>query len=326
MSQPFEHNPFFVQAMLPATGIQDPEDGAEHLMVRTDSLEWNNEMLLRDTLVRAGDNPEYKKAWLFLLLEFCISFNHSSAERIALAQSIFSQKLCDPMEASRSCSLGSFVHLAAETGSLAALDFALQIDPHGAYVTNGIFSQTPFHCAAIRDDEDAVRVIQRLQALNINPNTKDKDGLTPLFRSLNPQTTQALLEAGADPMIYGPHQVSPLATHLHYGSTESAKLLLQAGATANNFQSTNPSHFYKTTPLQLRTAFGIYALGLDRQQGHPFALELFLLGADPFALDPQGLCAFTALSPQAQARIEHHVLTAQLSLKEFEARKESKSL
>ena len=296
-------------ALAPADGAEDPDLGADALIVRTDSPQWTNEQLLSDTLKRSEGLPQHQQEqWLNLLFEYCIAHNPQVPERLELAQHLIDQQLCHPISTSRACSLGSVVHLAAETGSLEALNYALHIDPSGAFLTTGNFGQTPLHCAAIRDDSIAPQIIQRLCQLGVNPNALDKDGRSPLSRSSNPLCAQALLNCGAFPDLVDMHGTRALGIFLYYAAIDTVKILIQAGANIHDYQTINLSQLTPAPRLPQRTAFGIYALGIDRQYEHPFALELFLLGANPFLKDPDGFCPFEHLHPSAQAAIEKHIL------------------
>lgn len=77
----------------------------------------------------------------------------------------------------------------------------------------------------------------------INPNVKDKNGLTAITTAAmrnNTKVAQLLIEAGANANITGSQNQSPLSWAAQYGSTEIVKLLLAAKADVNPKENWSP--------------------------------------------------------------------------------------
>lgn len=292
---------------------EDPELGSDSLMVRVDSIHWSNEALFEDTMVRSsGLSKDLQQKWWDLLFEFCFSYSPSQPSRLELSKYLINNGFCDPILSSRSCSLGTIVHLAAETGSLEGLKYALSLDPKGLFLSTGIYSQTPLHCAAIREDEAVGDIIELLCKSGVNPNVLDKDGRSALFRATHPTACQALIKAGAMADLVCMNGARALGVFLYYGAFESAKILIEAGSNLNDYQTPNLSSINVAATPPKRTPFGLYVLGVEKNFEHKNALELFKSGANPFIVDPDGFCPFNIMHPKARAQIEASLLKDQI--------------
>lgn len=305
---------FTTSSLSSGTAGEDPELGSDSLMMRVDSQQWSNEALFEDTLLRSeGLSKDLQQKWWNLLFEFCFSYSPSQPSRLELSKFLIDKGFCDPILSSRSCSLGSIVHLAAETGSLEGLKYAIELDAEGLLLATGIYSQTPLHCAAIREDEAVVDVIELLCKSGVNPNVLDKDGRTALFRATHPLACGALIKAGAKPDLVCMHGARALGVFLFYGAFESARILIEAGADLNDYQTPNLSSINVAATPPKRTPFGLYVLGVEKNFEHKNALELFKAGANPFTTDSDGFCPFNAMHPKARAQIEAHMLKEQIA-------------
>jgi ankyrin repeat protein len=99
-------------------------------------------------------------------------------------------------------------------------------------------NMSELHVAAYNADVDAVRALLNARE---DPDSKDKDGYTPLywccFRGLvgdQLPVARALLDAGADPDVVPNGAVdTPLTTAIQSGNTALVRLLLERGASPN---------------------------------------------------------------------------------------------
>lgn len=117
--------------------------------------------------------------------------------------------------------------------------------------------RTPLSYAV--EKQDNLPMVTSLLAAGANPNTTDQSGRTPLSYAAEKQnnlpTVKSLLAARADPD--GGTMNPPLLCAIHMGDTNTAELLLQAGANPNKKTAVNYYHNDSgVTPLYLAVSTG----------------------------------------------------------------------
>lgn len=202
----------------------DAEDGVEALIEAVSSPEWTNTDLTRHALLRANRcAPAEHDRWIANLLEFCVWESLAQPRRLALCQDLAARGAPFHHEPSWE-GFGGLAHVAAEGGSLEALRWARELDPAALFRPGGAFGLTPFHCAAMRCDEQAVAVIEALAGWGLSAASVTSDGRNPLFRAQDPAVAQALMRAGADPLARDHRGFCALGFWLETGSWELARL------------------------------------------------------------------------------------------------------
>jgi ankyrin repeat protein len=135
----------------------------------------------------------------------------------------------------------------------------------------GLRGQTLLHDAAMSGDADLAAVLTRSGA---DPDAKEREGHTPLYRASTGDVARALLAAGATAdIVSGPTRGTPLHQAARRGSVSVAQALLDYGA---NIEAHDAK---KETPL--RRAVNCRQIDIVRL--------LVRRGADPQAGDRRGV-------------------------------------
>ena len=156
-------------------------------------------------------------------------------------------------------------------GSKAALLSAVQQQNHammeqlldcGVLVDN-VGGRNLLSVAIVNNDFTSVRLLLLFGA---EPNSKDKDGFTPLFSATQAsflEAAQLLLKYGADPNTSaGPYDENPYARALNSGQTPFVELYLKYGANSDGIMGNGNTPFIqamtKTAPMALVDLMFLY--------------------------------------------------------------------
>lgn len=215
-----------------------PEMGDYHSEVLSHHAanpQWRNEDLLTYTLRRANRcSAEGRATWMAYLLENCIWHTHTLPHRLHLCKEIIQTGLADFHYEPAWDGFGGLLHIAAEAGSLEALQWAYEQAPADLFRSGGSFRLTPLHCAALRDDEESSVIIEKLLAWGVDPHALTRDGRSALFRARIPQNAALLMKAGVNPLQDDYEGFSALGFWLEMGLWPLAKLYYQEHLDASN--------------------------------------------------------------------------------------------